>query len=82
MTGRRCAGDASTRPGARSPGNPPPSPFQQTTDIVQRLRAKGDVAIELMIAPDEPHEFLLYANRMEAYERTFEFIDRHIGKKK
>jgi len=56
--------------------------FQQTTDIVQRLRAKGDVAIELMIAPDEPHEFLLHANRMEAYERTFEFIDRHIGKKK
>ena len=55
--------------------------FQQTTDIVQRLRAKGDVEIELMIAPDEPHEFLLHRNRMEAYERTFEFIDRHIGKK-
>ena len=57
-------------------------PFQQTTDIVQKLRAKGDVPIELMIAPDEPHEFLVHANRMEAYERTFEFIDRYIGKKK
>ena len=56
--------------------------FQQTTDLVQRLRAKGDVEIELMIAPDEPHEFLLHRNRMEAYERTFEFIDRHIGGKK
>jgi len=56
--------------------------FQQTTDLVQRLRAKGGVEIELMIAPDEPHEFLLHANRMEAYERTFEFIDRHIGRKK
>jgi len=56
--------------------------FQQTTDIVQRLRAKGDVPLELMIAPDEPHEFLLHANRMEAYERTFEFIDRHIGREK
>ena len=56
--------------------------FQQTTDLVQRLRAKGDVLIELMIAPDEPHEFLLHANRMEAYERTFEFIDRHIGRRK
>lgn len=54
--------------------------FQQTTDLVQRLRAKGDVGIELMIAPDEPHEFRLHRNRMEAYERTFEFIDRHIGK--
>ncbi|MBN2244251.1 MAG: S9 family peptidase [Candidatus Aminicenantes bacterium] len=55
-------------------------PFQQTTDIVQKLRAKGDVYIELMIAPDEPHEFLLYKNRMEAYKRTFEFINRFIGK--
>lgn len=57
-------------------------PFQQTTDIVQKLRAKGDVHVELMIAPDEPHEFLLHAIRLEAYERTFEFIDRFIGKKK
>jgi dipeptidyl-peptidase-4 len=56
--------------------------FQQTTDIVQRLRAKGDVEIELMIAPDEPHEFLLHRNRMEAYERTFAFIDRHIGRRR
>jgi dipeptidyl aminopeptidase/acylaminoacyl peptidase len=54
--------------------------FQQTTDIVQRLRRKGDVHIELMIAPDEPHEFMLFKNRMEAYNRTFEFIDRFIGK--
>jgi len=54
--------------------------FQQTTDIVQKLRAKGDVHIELMIAPDEPHEFMLFKNRMEAYNRTFEFIDRFIGK--
>jgi len=55
--------------------------FQQTTDLVQKLRAKGDVHIELMIAPDEPHEFLLYKNRMEAYNRTFEFINRFIGEK-
>ncbi|UCE42731.1 MAG: S9 family peptidase [Candidatus Aminicenantes bacterium] len=55
--------------------------FQQTTDIVQKLRAKGDVHIELMIVPDEPHEFMLFKNRMEAYNRTFEFIDRFIGEK-
>lgn len=54
--------------------------FQQTTDLVQKLRAKGNVHIELMIAPDEPHEFLIYKNRMEAYHRTFAFIDRFIGK--
>jgi len=53
--------------------------FQQTTDLVHKLREKGGVHIELMIAPDEPHEFMLYKNRMEAYNRTFEFIDRFIG---
>jgi dipeptidyl aminopeptidase/acylaminoacyl peptidase len=52
----------------------------QTTDIVQKLRAKGDVFIELMIAPDEPHEFKLFKNRMVAYNLTFEFISRFIGK--
>jgi dipeptidyl aminopeptidase/acylaminoacyl peptidase len=56
-------------------------PFQQTTDIVQKLRAKGDVTIELLIVPDEPHEFLLREHRLEAYHRTFEFIDKYIGKK-
>jgi dipeptidyl-peptidase-4 len=55
-------------------------PFQQTTDIVQKLRAKGNVHVELMIVPDEPHEFLLFKNRMDAYNRTFEFINRYIGK--
>jgi len=30
----------------------------------------------------QPHEFLLHKNRMEAYERTFAFIDRFIGKKR
>jgi len=55
-------------------------PFQQTTDLVQKLRAKGDVYFELMIVPDEPHVFLLYKNRMECYKRAFEFINRFIGK--
>ena len=26
------------------------------------------------------HEFMLYKNRMDAYNRTFEFINRFIGK--
>jgi dipeptidyl aminopeptidase/acylaminoacyl peptidase len=55
--------------------------FSQTVDLVQKLRAKGDVHIELMVRPDEPHEFKLYKNRMEAYNATFEFLDRFIGKK-
>ena len=56
-------------------------PFRQTTDLVQKLRAKGDVHVELMIVPDEPHEFLLREHRLEAYRRAFEFIDRYIGRR-
>lgn len=56
--------------------------FSQTVDLVQKLRAKGDVHIELIVQPDEPHEFLLHQNRLDAYNATFEFLDRFIGKKK
>ncbi len=37
--------------------------FAQTTDLVQKLRAKGDVHIELMVYPDEPHVLLIYENK-------------------
>ena len=53
-------------------------PFNQTTDLVQKLRAKGDVHVELFVCPDEPHEYLLYKNRMDAYNLTFEFLDRFL----
>jgi dipeptidyl aminopeptidase/acylaminoacyl peptidase len=33
--------------------------FQQTVDLVQRLKAKG-VRFEEMIIPDDIHDFLLY----------------------
>jgi dipeptidyl-peptidase-4 len=55
--------------------------FSQTVDLVQKLRAKGDVHIELLVRPDEPHEFLLHKNRLDAYKATFEFLNRFIGKK-
>jgi dipeptidyl aminopeptidase/acylaminoacyl peptidase len=55
--------------------------FSQTVDLVQKLRAKGDVHIEIMVRPGEPHEFKLYKNRMDAYNATFEFLNRFIGKK-
>ncbi|MFQ5721134.1 MAG: prolyl oligopeptidase family serine peptidase [Candidatus Aminicenantales bacterium] len=56
-------------------------PFSQSVELVQKLRAKGDVYFELMICPDEPHEFLLYKHRMEAYRRTCEFLSRYLHKK-
>src|SRR4030042_1991772 len=52
--------------------------FSQTVDLVQKLRAKGDVHIELMVRPDEPHEFMLHKNRMDGYHATFEFLDRFL----
>ncbi len=55
--------------------------FSQTVDLVQKLRAKGDVHIELLVRPDEPHEYKLSKNRMDAYNATFEFLNRFIGKK-
>jgi dipeptidyl-peptidase-4 len=55
--------------------------FAQTVDLVQKLRAKGDVHIELMVRPGEPHEFKLRQNLMDAYRATFEFLDRFLAKK-
>jgi dipeptidyl-peptidase-4 len=55
--------------------------FAQTTDLVQKLREKGDVHIELLIYPDEPHVLLVYENRMEAYNSTFDFIHKFLKKK-
>ncbi|OGD20284.1 MAG: hypothetical protein A2W03_04330 [Candidatus Aminicenantes bacterium RBG_16_63_16] len=55
--------------------------FSQTVDLVQKLRAKGGVHIELMVRPDEPHEFMLHKNRLDAYNAIFDFLDRFLGKK-
>jgi dipeptidyl aminopeptidase/acylaminoacyl peptidase len=55
--------------------------FAQTVDLVQKLRAKGGVPIELMVRPGEPHEFMLHKNRLDAYEATFEFLSRWLNKK-
>jgi dipeptidyl-peptidase-4 len=54
--------------------------FSQTVDLVQKLRAKGNVHIELLVRPDEPHEFKLRRNLMDAYRATFEFLDRFLKK--
>jgi dipeptidyl aminopeptidase/acylaminoacyl peptidase len=55
--------------------------FNQTTDLVQKLRKKGDVHIELLVYPDEPHVLLVYEKRMEAYNSTFDFIHKFLKKK-
>ncbi len=53
--------------------------FQQTTDLVQRLRERN-VHVETLIFPDEVHGFYRYASWLRAYEATAEFFERVLGR--
>ena len=49
-------------------------PFQQTTDLVEKLRAQK-VAFEELIIPDEIHDLLRWNDWLRAYRATAEFLD-------
>ena len=53
-------------------------PFQQTTDLVEKLRGKN-VAFEELIIPDEIHELLRWSDWVRVYKATAKFFDRHLG---
>jgi dipeptidyl aminopeptidase/acylaminoacyl peptidase len=53
-------------------------PFQQTTDLVQRLR-KQNVQFEELIFPDEIHDFLLWKSWVKGYRATAEFFGKQLG---
>ncbi len=53
-------------------------PFQQTTDLVEKLRARH-VPIEELIMPDEIHDLLRWNNWVRAYKATAEFFDRELA---
>jgi len=53
-------------------------PFQQTTDLVEKLRAQN-VAFEELIIPDEIHELLRWNDWVRAYRATAEFFDRRLA---
>jgi dipeptidyl aminopeptidase/acylaminoacyl peptidase len=53
-------------------------PFQQTTDLVQRLR-KQNVQFEEIIFPDEIHDFLLWKSWVRGYRATADFFDRKLA---
>ncbi len=53
-------------------------PFQQTTDLVEKLRAQK-VAFEDLIIPDEIHDLLRWSDWVRAYRATAEFFDRKLG---
>ena len=50
-------------------------PFNQSVDLVQRLRAQH-VPFEQLIIPDEIHGFLRWQDWMRAYAATADFFDR------
>jgi len=53
-------------------------PFQQTTDLVQRLNAQH-VQFEEIIFPDEIHDFLLWKSWIRGYQATADFFGHQFG---
>jgi dipeptidyl aminopeptidase/acylaminoacyl peptidase len=54
--------------------------FSQTTDLVQRLRKKGDVVMEELVIVDDTHHWMQFANSVRVYEAAAAFLDRMIGR--
>ncbi len=52
-------------------------PFQQTTDLIQRLR-RQNVEFEQIIFPDEIHDFLLWRTWVKGYKAAGEFFDKKL----
>ena len=52
--------------------------FQQTTGLVQLLRAR-DIYHELIVFPDDTHESMLYSRWMSTLERMDAFFKRFLG---
>ncbi len=53
-------------------------PFQQTTDLVEKLRNQK-VVFEELIFPDEIHDLLRWHDWVHAYSATAEFFDRTLA---
>jgi dipeptidyl aminopeptidase/acylaminoacyl peptidase len=51
----------------------PNVPFSQTVDLVQRLREKK-VPVEVLVFPDEIHDFLMFKTWLKAYGATADFF--------
>ncbi len=51
--------------------------FQQTTDLVTKLRDKN-VPVELLVLPDEVHGFLRYESWTKVYKAAKDFFDRKL----
>jgi dipeptidyl aminopeptidase/acylaminoacyl peptidase len=52
--------------------------FQQTTGLVQLLRARN-VEYELIVFPDDTHESMLHSRWLYTLGRMEQFLTRHLG---
>ncbi|MGQ9577284.1 MAG: prolyl oligopeptidase family serine peptidase [Candidatus Aminicenantales bacterium] len=53
--------------------------FSQTTGLVQLLRARN-IYYELIVLPDEVHDFLIFANWLKTFHAAQDFFDRFLKK--
>ena len=53
-------------------------PFNQMVDLVQRLR-DNHVPFEQIVYPDEIHDFLLWKDFIDSYQRTAQFFQQKLA---
>ncbi len=54
-------------------------PFMESVELAEKLRARG-VEVEVLVFPDEVHGFLTHAHWLEVFERSSEFLSRHLDR--
>jgi hypothetical protein len=52
--------------------------FEQTVDLLIRLREKG-ADVEELVIPDDIHDFLLFRNRVKGAAATGTFFEKTLG---
>jgi dipeptidyl aminopeptidase/acylaminoacyl peptidase len=52
-------------------------PFEETIRLAEALRQQG-VQFQLLVFPDEIHDFLLHRSWLAAYHATAEFLEHHL----
>jgi dipeptidyl aminopeptidase/acylaminoacyl peptidase len=52
-------------------------PFAETVDLVEALR-KHNVQFDLLVFPDEIHDFLMHRTWLAAYHASSDFFDKHL----
>jgi dipeptidyl aminopeptidase/acylaminoacyl peptidase len=51
--------------------------FIETLTLIRELRAQH-IVVEQLVLPDEVHSFLRHASWVQAFERSLDFLDRHV----